>query len=334
VPVGAGFSGLIAQTRQPRYVADVRENEGVLGTLHPDESITSMLGVPMEAGDRLVGVLHVDWREHHPYSDSDVRFLEIVADRMALSIRNSQLYEGERRIAQVFQESLLSLPDHVNGVRYARAYHSATQEARVGGDFFDLFPVDGDRVAVLIGDVSGKGIEAAVFTSLVKDTIRAHAHEGGTPSSVLSRTNTLLEHYSGHETFVTVFFGILEHATGRFVYCNAGHPPALVSRCDGELTQLASNSPLLGAFPDMVFTDTDILLGNGETVFLYTDGVVEARRAEELYGEDRLLASLLRQTECDPQAMIDGVLDDLMDFTSGVLTDDLAILSLKVVERA
>lgn len=331
VPLGVGFSGKIALSRRPRYVADIQTDAEIQSVQLRGQGIVSVLGVPMEVGERLIGVLHVDWRLPHPYDDRDLRLLEIVGDRMALAIRNSQLYEGERRIAQIFQESLLSLPDQVDGVRYARAYHSATEEAVVGGDFFDLFAVEREEVGILIGDVSGKGIEAAVLTSLVKDTIRAHAHEGRTPGEVLSLTNSLVERYSGPETFVTAFFGLLHRDTGELRYCNAGHPPVMVLDCAGQVTELESNSPLLGAFPDLPFADTGVQLAEGETLFLYTDGVIEARKGAQLFGEERLLNVLLGMSECEPQEVVDSVLRDLMSFTGGSLSDDLAILSLRLV---
>lgn len=331
VPVGRGFSGRIAETRRPLYVADIQSDEEVTSIPLREQGIHSALGVPMHVGERFIGVLHVDWREYHAFDERDLRFLEIAADRIALAVRNAQLYAGERRIAQVFQQSLLSLPDHIPGVRYARSYHSATEQAVVGGDFFDLFPVDGSRVGVLIGDVSGKGIDAAVLMSLVKDTIRAHAHEGGSPARVLSLTNTLVEHYSRPETFVTVFFGLLDRHSGVLTFCNAGHPPAIATRCDGVLTLLEPNSPLLGAFPDLPFVDTEVLMDAGATLFLYTDGLIEARVAGEQYGEERLLQALQRRTECDPEDMIEAVLTNLMQFTGGTLSDDLAILSLRLV---
>lgn len=331
VPVGEGFSGRMAVDRKPRYVEDLQEGAEVLSRPLRDQGIRSILGVPMLVGDRLIGTLHVDWRTRHAYDERDLRLLEIVGDRIALALRNAQLYQGERRIAQMFQESLLSLPEHINGIKYAKSYHSATEEAWVGGDFFDLFPVDPHRVGVLIGDVSGKGIEAAVLTSIVKDTIRAHVHEGAPPAVVLRKTNALLEHYSGSETFVTVFFGVLERSTGRFTYCNAGHLPAISTACDGELLLLPSNSPLLGAFPDVEFEDDEVLLAPGQTLFLYTDGVIEARSGHELYGEERLFSTLREQRDCDPEEMIDAALEDLLTFSGGSLTDDLAILALKVV---
>ena len=144
-------------------------------------------------------------------------------------------------------------------------------------------------------------------------------------------TNDLVERYSDDETFVTVFFGMLERDVGLFTYCNAGHLPAIATRCDGTSRLLHSNSPLLGAFPGMRFVDDQTYLDAGETLVLYTDGVVEARSGTEMYGEERLLDAVHRLKDCEPAATIDALLDDLMRFSGGALGDDLAMLTVKLV---
>lgn len=331
LPIGQGFSGTIAETRKPMYVHNAQEDETVLTSLIREQGVRSMLGAPLAVGDDLVGVLHVDWLTPHAFADDDLRLLEIVADRVALAVRNARVYEGEHHIAQVLQKSLLSLPTVLDGLLYARTYHSATQAASVGGDFYDLFELDDSVVGVLIGDVSGKGVEAAVLTSLVKNTIRAHAHDGASPAEVLRLTNAMVERYSASGSFVTVFFGLLDRRDGRLVYCNAGHTTVLVEQCDGRVVRLPSNSPLVGAFPDMPFSEAESCVELGGVLIMYTDGLIEARRGRELYGEERLVRLLEERGDRDPQTTIDTVLDDLMRFTGGGLSDDLAILALRLV---
>ncbi len=329
VPIGSGFSGTIADTRKPLHVYDVPACDLALTNVLRDRGIQSMLGAPLVAGDKLVGVLHVDWRSPRAFSESDVRLLEIVADRVAIAVKNARAYEVEHRIAQVLQESLLSMPESIDGLAYAYTYHSATQEARVGGDFYDLFTLDDGRVGILIGDVSGKGIDAAVLTSLVKNTIKAHAHDvGGSPAEAMRLTNAMVERYSTSESFVTLFFALLDRRDGRLVYCNAGHTTVLAVSCGGRVDRLASNSPLVGALPNLSFIDSETHLEPGEMLVMYTDGLTEARRGRELYGEDRLIKVLDSRRDCDPQATIDSLLDELTRFTGGGLSDDLAVLAL------
>jgi serine phosphatase RsbU (regulator of sigma subunit) len=204
--------------------------------------------------------------------------------------------------------------------------------ARVGGDFYDLFNLDDTTVGMIIGDVSGKGIDAAVLTSLVKNTIRAHAQDvEGSPAAAMQLTNEMVERYSQPGSFVTVFFGLLDRRDGHLVYCNAGHTPVLAMKCDGGVVELTSNSPLVGAFPDLEYCDSELRLQPGEMLVMYTDGVTEARRGTELYGENRLVRLLADPAARDPQATVDGLLGDLLRFTDGGLSDDLAVLALKLL---
>jgi serine phosphatase RsbU (regulator of sigma subunit) len=332
VPIGQGFSGKIADELVPRHVYDAKAGEGALHKLIRDQGIKSALGAPVTVGDELIGVLHVDWREHHDFVDSDLRLLTIVADRVALAIRNTRAYEGEHRIAQLLQASLISVPDDIEDLLVAHTYHSATIAARVGGDFYDLFNLDETVVGMIIGDVSGKGIDAAVLTALVKNTIRAHAQDvDGSPAEAMRLTNAMVERYSEPGSFVTIFFGLLDRENGRLVYCNAGHTPVLALKCDGSVVGLPSNSPLVGAFPNLDYCDSEIILEPGEMLVMYTDGVTEARRGRELYGENRLVRSFADSTELEPQALVDGLLAELLEFTDGGLSDDLAVLILKLM---
>ncbi len=329
IPFGSGFSGTIASTRKPLFVFDAQDGDLSLINVIREQGIQSMLGVPLSVGDKLLGVLHVDWRTHHAFDDADLRLLEIVADRVALAIRNAQTYEGEHRIAQVLQGSILSMPDGIDGLEFAHLYHSATWEARVGGDFYDIFTLDDGLVGILIGDVSGKGIHAAVLTSLVKNTVRTHAQDVGTsPAEVIRRTNAMVERYSTPESFVTVFFALLDSRLGRLTYCNAGHTTVLIVRRDSRVTRLGSNSPLVGAFPDLVFTDSEAHVEPSEMLVMYTDGLTEARRGDELYGEDRLIAMLENKQDRNPQATVETLTHELLTFTGGDLSDDLAVLAV------
>jgi serine phosphatase RsbU (regulator of sigma subunit) len=332
VPIGRGFAGTIARELAPRHVHDARAGEYALDGLIRAQGIMSALGAPVAVGDKLIGVLHVDWRQQHDFTDSDLRLLTIVADRVAQAVRNTQAYEGEHRIAQLLQASLISVPDDIEDLLVAHTYHSATVAARVGGDFYDLFNLDETVVGMIIGDVSGKGIDAAVLTALVKNTIRAHAQDvNGSPAEAMRLTNAMVERYSEPGSFVTIFFGLLDRKNGRLIYCNAGHTPALALKCDGSVVKLASNSALVGAFPDLDYCDSEISLTPGETVVLYTDGVTEARRGRELYGENRLVRSFADATSLEPQALVDGLLAGLLEFTDGGLSDDLAVLVLKLM---
>ena len=181
--------------------------------------------------------------------------------------------------------------------------------------------------------MAGKGIDAAVLTSMVKNTIRAHANEKGkTPKRILELTNDVVYKSTPTEAFVTVFFGILDCRDGRLVYGNAGHTTTAVVRADGTLGSLAVTGPLLGAFEDVEYDEAEACLELDELLFLYTDGLTEARRDGELYGEERLFDFLASTHGGSPRDVVHGVIEDVMAYSGNRLRDDLALLGVKRVE--
>lgn len=243
---------------------------------------------------------------------------------------------GEERyehIADALQEALLSVPAQLDGVEFGHLYRSATRSTRVGGDFYDLFPVDAENVAVVVGDVSGKGLEAATLTSRVKDTIRAFCFDGASPALVLERTNRIIMRSTDVTSWVSIFLGILHVPSGHLTYCSAGHPPAAVRRAGGNgeggrSPLLKTTSPIVGAFETAEFMDEEDELGNGDILLLYTDGVIEARRGKDLFGEERLLA-LLSDLDGVPAPSVPGrVFASVLEYTSGRLSDDIALVAV------
>lgn len=333
LPIGEGFTGGIAESRKPEFISDVQATARIKSPHLRAQGIRSILGAPLVSGDRLIGVLHVDWRTVHPFDEAEMRLLGIIGDRVALALSNAQMYENEHHIAHVLQESMLALPDTVQGVCFASAYESASQAARVGGDFYDVFELDDGRVGVLVGDVSGKGLEAAVQTSLLRNTVRAHAMERRkSPGDILGLTNTVFEKATDSGTFATVFLAILDRRDGSIAYCNAGHTTAAIVRPDATVEQLPAHAPLVGAFPEFEFSSAGTCLELGDTLFMYTDGVIEARRDGALYGEERLFAILSLQGGREPADITAAVMDDVVRFTGGGLCDDVALLAVQICE--
>jgi len=264
-----------------------------------------------------------------------VRPYELLFRELKLSEERHRAGEERfERIANVFQEALLSLPEDLPGVEFGHLYQSATQATKVGGDFYDLFELDGDRIAVVVGDVSGKGLPAATLTSRVKDTIRAYGMTGDSPAQVLTRTNTLLLHSIGTTSWVSVFLGYLHVPSGRLVYCSAGHPPSIVHRTyeSGNVGQetffLETPSPILGAFEEASFEDREELLSTDDILLLYTDGVIEARQDGEFFGDERLLDSVAHLGAEGPALLPELLFGTVKDFTSGRLADDVAIVAV------
>lgn len=249
----------------------------------------------------------------------------------ALAEANAKRYEDEHRVAEVFQEALLALPDAVPGIEYAARYASGADNSRVGGDFYDLFELGDGRVGVLIGDVSGKGLEAATLTSVVRNSVRMRAMDHLSPAETMNKTNEAFYALTSAETFVTAFFGSLDVRTGQLHYVSAGHPPAMIKRSEGTVEVLGHASPIVGAYLNSRFVDQTAQLGPKDTLFVYTDGVVEARGdGPRLYGQDRLSALLGRlRAGASVDDVAEGVFADVVSYSGGAMRDDLALLAIR-----
>ena len=327
----ASVATLAASRGVPFAIDDIKGNKvGDVGFVH-EHGLKSLLAVPLFGKGAVIGcALFYASSAVKRFTEAEVDFGRKLGSAVALALENARLYRTEREIAHVLQAALLTLPDTVHGIEFANSYSSATDMTDVGGDFYDIFELNDDDIGITIGDISGKGLDAAVLTSLVKNTIHAFASETGkSPARVLTQANDVVYRSTPAEVFATVFFAILDRRTGRIVCANAGHTEAALARGDGTFVRLETTGPLLGAFPAVEYGDSEARLGLDELLFLYTDGLTEARRAGELYGEERLFA-LLATTERDSASdVVATVLSDVTSFAGNILRDDLAILAIR-----
>ena len=327
----AQYASTAARTGIP-YTLGIRPDDNrMLSRFARVPELKSVLVVPLLAKDAVVGcALFYTSAEGRRFTAAELDFGKKLGSAVSLGLENARLYEGQHRIAETLQQALLSLPDRIEGVEFAPYYHSATKMTLVGGDFYDLFELEGGRVGIIIGDISGKGLDAAVLTSLVKNTIRAHAsHLGTSPAHVIELTNDVVNHATSSEAFATVFFGILDRATGHLVYTNAGHTTSAILRHDGSVSRLPGTGSVVGAFPGFEFGQAEVELGPRDSLFLYTDGLTEARHDREFYGEERLFSLLASASTALVGDAVDEVVADVMSFTGNHLRDDLAILALR-----
>ncbi len=239
-------------------------------------------------------------------------------------------YRRERHIAETLQQALLP-PLHLDapGIRAAYVYQAAMAEAEVGGDFYDVVVFPDGRVGVLLGDVSGKGLDAAVYTALTKYTLRGYALEDPDPGRVLKRLNRAFYLQSREETFATLFFAVLDLVPGRLTYASAGHEPGLLHRPHSGITEwLHSTGPAAGVLPDAEYGSMDIEFSDHDLLFLYTDGASDARRGKEWLGTEGLVELLGRSIQPDVQDTLAGILDGILHFACQQVGDDMALLLL------
>ncbi len=325
----AGALVLAARIRRPVAVNDTSHDKRVNCKEMEKYGIRSFLSVPLIVKSGVIGALSFYYRSNPiKFDEVQIDFATKLATSISLALENVHLYEAEHKIADTLQEALLIMPDRTEGVDYGYLYRSATEAAKVGGDFYDIFEIEHGKVGVVIGDVSGKGIEATALTSLVKNTIKAHAYEGGTPALIMSKTNDLVLKNSSPSIFVTVFFGVLDTATGKLTYCNAGHPPVIVKRVNSGVELLGRHSPVVGAFPKMHYRSGKAKLEHGDILVLYTDGITEARCDGGFYGEDRLVEFIKGLKSVRVKELPKLIFDDVMYRAGGRLSDDIALLAV------
>ena len=236
-----------------------------------------------------------------------------------------------RELARTLQHTLIPPePPAIPGLQLGAVYRPAGQGAEVGGDFYDAFQISSDEWVIAIGDVCGKGVEAAIITALVRYTIRGAAMRDSSPACILDVLNgVLLRHDT--DRFCTVALARLRPREGGWqaTIGAGGHPLPYVHRAGGELTSVGRPGSLIGILDTATFHDTDVVLEPGDLAVLYTDGVTEARRGRGFFGEARLEAAIANHAGSGP-GVVEGILADLLAFEETEPPDDVTMVAVLV----
>ena len=324
VPVGAGFAGRIVSERRSIVIDDVSTADVLSPILR--QRVKSLLGVPLLAEDRIIGVMHVGTIERREFSAEDTVVLQLASDRAARAIERARRFQQEHETAVTLQRSLLPdrLPD-VPGLVLAARYLPGAAGTEVGGDWYDVIPLADGRVGLAMGDVVGRGIPAASLMGQLRNGLRAYAIEGHAPSAVLERLDRLVQSLSPGR-MATLLYMVLEQDGRSGVFANAGHLPPLVV-ADGRKPRLleGARGVPLGVLPYASFDEVGAQLEPGATLVLYTDGLVEERGISiELRLED--LQSVASTPFEGPNELCERLLHEMLPEGPGM--DDVAMLAL------
>jgi hypothetical protein len=298
--------------------------------------LASVIAAPLAARGRTLGVLVLVRDDPStPFAEEDLSLAGMLAARAGLAVDNTRLYAEREYVAETLRRSLLppELP-RIEGLEIAARYLPAAEEGtQVGGDFYDVFEAAPERWVAVIGDVVGKGAEAAAMMGLARYTIRTAAMSEGRPSAILETLNQAVLEQTDDERFCTACCVRLRPSGGeaRATVSSGGHPLPLVLRADGSTEVVGSPGTIIGVFEDPVLVDRAVDLGLGDTLILYTDGVTDERRDADEFGETRLHEALSELTGAGAQRIADGVVDAVVGFRTGQPKDDIAILAIKVV---
>jgi len=282
-----------------------------------------MVGVPLMVRGEVLGVLHVGTRTERTFGEDEIALLELAAERGAIAIEHSRIYERERGIAETLQRALLpgKVPDlgpMSAAVRYVPA------AADIGGDWYDVIPLGHGRVGVVLGDVTGHGLEAAALMAQLRHGLRAYALEGMAPSEVADRLDALI-HSPDLERLATLIYAVVSPDLS-IDFVNAGHLPPLVVGAEGgaRFVETTGGVPIGCQAGDYVDNHVDI--GPGDVFVLYTDGLIERRGESIEAGMERLLAAA-DDAPTDPTELADHLLRVLMPGAGG--EDDIALLAIR-----
>jgi PAS domain S-box-containing protein len=263
----------------------------------------------------------------HAFTPLEVEFATSVGVRASAALGNAHLFEEQRYIARTLQESYLHPLPRIASVEMGLAVEIAHHADLIGGDVCDAFELHDGRVGALMGDVSGKGVAAAGLAAIVRSSIHALATVDASPAAVLGRTNELLLGRGIHERLVTALFMVLDQHSGEISWASAGHPPPIrLGAEDCSVFEVVSGTPL-GAFPYR-YSPCNAMLEPGDTIIAYTDGVTEARKDGDLFGEERLMSSAWALRHSPVQVIAEGVRDAARGF-AGDLTDDAQVLAFR-----
>lgn len=305
--------------------------------------IRSMMAVPLQTDDRVIGLIYLDSSHFiKEFTKQDLSLLTVMANMAAVRIENARLAEVEEaeRIrarelehAAMIQRSMLPSQFPPFPDRQDFELHAAMTPAKeVGGDLFDFFLLDQERLGFVVGDVSGKGVPAALFMAIARTLLRAAAHHEASAGACLTYMNQSLAEQHASGMFVTLFYGILNTRTGELEYSNGGHNPPYVFSIDGKLRPLKDRcGPMLGVFEGFQYPTRSTELGDHDGIVIYTDGVTEAsNKAGEFFEESRLEAYLTSHASRPVDDLVRGLHAEVERFEAGARrADDITVLALR-----
>jgi sigma-B regulation protein RsbU (phosphoserine phosphatase) len=334
-PYPAGLANLVTVATERAALP------GWLKEWQPAEAFESAAILPLSVDDRILGALVVSNREQRDFSEDDLRFLQLMANQAAIAMEKARLHQDE--LARQHLEEEIELGREIQlgllpkscptppGWQFCDVYQAARI---VGGDFYDFFSLaeDGRRLGLVIGDVSDKGVPAALFMGVSRSLIRGAAVSGSQPAKALEVANRLILEESGTDYFLSAFYGILDLDSGRLTFANAGHnPPLWYQRQSGRIEALQAKGMILAVLNDIALEQKMVDIGHGDVLAFYTDGVTETMNVNlEEFGEERLRAVLQAQADQDAKTILWAIVDAVNDFSTGAEQfDDFTLFVVK-----
>ena len=336
--LGEGIIGHVALTRESVISPDVRLEPRYINAR---ERTRSEMVAPIISNDEVIGVFDLESDELNSYSEDDLEVLMMLASQVAIIIDKVMLHEqliekkrleGQLEVARQVQLQLLPPSDPTLPGYDISAYNFPTEE--VSGDYYDWVRIYDDQIGIVIADVAGKGVPAALLMAFLRASLRAATHIGYAPQISMAKVNYLLWESIERHQFVTAFYGILDSTNRMLAYANAGHNPPLLLNVDGSARFIEQGEQPLGMFRDTRYHEYYLTIEPGQVLVLYTDGVTEAQNpGEEEFGRDRLITSARAARHLSARDMIEAIQRDVVEWTDGKgAHDDVTFFVIKAQE--
>lgn len=334
---GEGIIGHVAQTGEPVISPDVRHDPRYVNAR---EETRSEMVAPIISNDEVIGVFNLESDRLNAYTDDDLQVLLLLASQVAIIIEKVMLHEqliekkrleGQLEVARQVQLELLPSTDpHIEGFDIS-AYNFPTEE--VSGDYYDWVRIFEDQIGIVVADVSGKGVPAALLMAFLRASLRAATHIGYAPHISMSKVNYLLWESIERNQFVTAFYGVLDASNKTLAYTNAGHNPPLLLDAEGNARFIERGGLPLGMFRDTRYYEYYLAIEPGQLLVLYTDGAIEATdEGGEEYGRDRLERSVGASRHLPARELIKAIYRDVLQWTGGRgANDDITFFVIKAL---
>ncbi len=299
----------------------------------------TMLCVPMMVKSRLIGILTVfDRRDGGTFTEDNARLLGIMAGQSAQIVENARLEEEERQLRKMEHEIMAAatiqsnlLPPRLPSIPGYELFATTTPASSVGGDYYDVVTSTEPQVTFCLGDVSGKGMPAALLMANLQATLRATLATRTGPGETLRQSNQLLYHSTSDDKFATMFLGVLDTQRHELRYANAGHDPAVICSSNGTFRELPGTGLPVGMFEEMNYEESTEPLGTSDVLVVFSDGITEgADPTGEMFGRQRIVDAIAGHCTGSAKAIGQHLLDEVARFTKGTpASDDRTLIVLK-----
>ena len=340
--ISSGVRDRVLHDKTSILVRDAQLDDAFKGRMSiVEQKVHTMMAVPLQTKERIIGLIYVDspfvLRE---FTKDDLNLLSVMGHIAAIRVENARLAEIEQterimqrdlsQAAEIQRRMLPAQAPDMPGTDLA-GFNAACRT--VGGDYYDFFPYADGRVAMALGDVSGKGMPASLMMMALHARVQVLAEDPGNLAAFMTRLNKATCAQCPSNRFITFFFCVLDTNTGELTFANAGHNPPILVRASGEAQMLEGGGPVLGIFPIAFYAEQRVHLDAGDMLVLYSDGVTEANdTAYGEYGEARFIEVLKRYREAPATAIVDAVTSDLAEFAAGApQADDITLVVAKRV---